>query len=29
MTGWGAIAKTEQEARDLIAELKERQGMPA
>jgi hypothetical protein len=29
MTGWGTIAKTEQEARDLIAELKERQGMPA
>jgi transcriptional regulator with XRE-family HTH domain len=29
MTGWGAIAKIEQEARSLIAELKERQGMPA
>ncbi|NJP27833.1 helix-turn-helix transcriptional regulator [Microbispora hainanensis] len=26
MTGWGSMAKTEDEARDLIAELKERDG---
>jgi transcriptional regulator with XRE-family HTH domain len=29
MTGWGAIAKTEQEARSLISEHKDQQGMPA
>lgn len=29
VTGWGAIARDEQEVRDLIAQLKDTQGAPA